>query len=188
MDDSAQRSLTYEELLSKAEYAFPENTVTAIAKEQARIISQTDELGAIVTTETRRISETELVTYSEYTSGYSLYMYQVDEYLNSSSSGTGYSSANVDFYVYSPLLSGILQVHNFSYTLAQRGYDAISSTGRLGSNIIQSYLGPYKLREDADGPAYALYTGVLENTILGTNVTVVLEVKVGNDSCTQEVY
>lgn len=185
---SVHRGLTYEELLEKAECAFPENSVNTVTYDLTKTISNPDALGSIVTTETRRISETELISYSEYTSGYSLYTYQVDVLQNSTSSGSGYSLADVDIYVYSPVLSGMLQVYNFSYSLAQNNYDSIISTGRLGTNIIQSYLGRYKLREDASGSAYALYTGVLENTILSSNVTITLEVNVGNDSCTHEVY
>lgn len=188
VEANIHRNLTYEELLQKAEYAFPEHAISSVTNSQMNTDTRGNELGLILLSETRRISDSELITYSEYSSGYSLYTYTVDVLLNSSSSGTGYSSANVDIYVYSPVLSGVLQVYNFAYTKAYSSYDSIQSTGRLGSNIIQSYLGRYKLMEDANGPAYALYTGVLENTILSSNVTIILEVTVGNDSCIQEVY
>lgn len=180
--------LTYDELIEIALDAFPEHF--GMSGDNARLASGTfsTELGTPISSQTKSISENEQITYTEYSSGYSLYTFEVDWLINSSASGTGYSTVNTDIYVYSYFLTGMLCVREFSYTHVQYGYDVISSIGSVANSSIQAYTGGYKLQEDANGPAYAYYSGAFENPRLGANITVILAVYVGNDNRTYEVY
>lgn len=181
-------ALTYDELIEIAFETFPEHSV--MSEVNARTASgmlETD-LGVPTSTQTRNISESERITYTEYSNGYSLYTFEVDWLVNSSASGTGYSTVNTDIYVYSYFLTGVLCVREFSYTHVQYGYDVISSIGSVTNSSIQAYTGRYKLQENADGPAYVYYSGAFENPRLSANVNVILAVYVGNDNRTYEVY
>ena len=181
-------ALTHDELVEIALEVFPEHRYASEHKARSLSGQQCTELGTPISSETRNITDTEQITYTEYSSGYSLYTYQVDLPINSASSGTGYSTVNTDIYVYSYLLTGILYIRELSFTHVQYGYDIISSVGSVANNTIQAYVGKYKLEENADGPAYVYYTGVFENSILSANVVATLAVYVGNDNMTYEVY
>ena len=186
--ENQHKQLTYEELMELSAQAFPEHQQAQHNVTRFTTNITTTELGTPVSSETVKVSDTENITYTEYSTGYALYTYEVDWYLNSSSTGTGYSSVNTDIYVYSAFLTGVLYVRELSYTHVQNGYDVINSVGSVSNNSIQAYVGSRKLNEDANGSAYVYYTGVFENPRLSANVTTVLAVYIGNDSRSYEVY
>ena len=182
------KQLTHEELMELSAQAFPNHQQAQRNFTRSTPNITATELGAPITSETVKISDTENITYTEYSSGYALYTYEVDWYINSSATGSGYSSVNTDIYVYSAWLTGVLYVRELSYTHVQNGYDVINSVGSVSTNSIQAYIGSRKLNEDANGSAYVYYTGVFENPRLSANVTTVLAVYIGNDSRTYSVF
>ena len=152
-----------EMLVDKAIKAFPEfedKIRGENVEEIARALKRRTGVGEVVYTETRSISETETVTYTELDNGIALTALGLmtgKNVTNTFSNGpTTIYTMNVWLQCGSSL--DVLFVSGFQYKISYTGYDAIVDLGNLNnvSNTADSaFLDSYKLNEDSNANAYA---------------------------------
>lgn len=150
--------------------------------------SQDDINIQLVDYDVRSLSDNERVTRLAYSNGRAYYVYNIDTYTNSSSSGTGYLRVNTDVYLNVIGYMGMLQVFGFEYTLVQNGYDSISSFGSATGSWSNVTIYRGLSTETATQPAYGVYTGQFEDNFNNLPTTISLQINVGGDSCTFDVY
>lgn len=186
--EAKEKNYTENEIYQLAAEAFPEFEGKIIHSNTiyARIGSTLSDDFTTVFCETRKISETESVTYQEFANGANLISFTVDQVSKSSTSGSGYSYHVVDFYVLSSLAVGCLTVSNFSYTLISSAYDQINSFGITSTSTVDAGQDLYtRSQESSAGPAYARYYGDFPIEVLEhCAVRCYLTVNVGNNQCT----
>ena len=180
---------TEDEIYQLAADAFPEyadkilgrNTATAA---YARSVPYDD--FTTVFCETRQISETERVTYQEYANGENSVIFSVDQVVQDSMSGSGYSYYVVDIFVLSSLGVVCLVISQFAYTLVSGAYDQINSFGSTNTSTVDA--GQYLYTRDEEGPAgpaFVQYYGDFPPAAIGTvAVRCILTINVGGNQCT----
>lgn len=160
-----------EMMLSKAIEAFPEYEKEIRGENEINLgKARSGGIGEIVISETRRLSETDVVTYTQYDSGIAtaavgLGAGKKDTYMNP-------QGAYTDYYMNVWLTCGnspdYIFVKDFRYRVYPSAYDEIGYTGILdndlntaGSVIIEEYV----KNETAEDPARAVYGGYFSFTI-----------------------
>lgn len=139
----------------------------------------------VVISETRMVSDTERITYQEYSNGAYTLVFDVLRNVTSSSSGSGYMTRTVDIFVSSSWGIGELVVTGFRYTLVQGAYDQINDPGSLDTSTVDASQDIYfRSSESATRPAFAQYYGDYSSLANDTIVTrCTLTIEVGGDEC-----
>lgn len=139
------------------------------------------ELGDVVYSETRQVSETEVLKYVQYSSGRIGYWYvkgwnSTQEYPDVG--GTRYIRTLV---ITVPGCEGALYVQGINYTIRPGLYDIFNDEGTCsgGTNCLNHLDEQY---ESSRGPAKASYGGYLTDLLLNYPVGIVFTVEVGNDT------
>lgn len=149
-----------------------------------------DDNKKVVFKETRKVDENRqctLVNYDDGTSLYSIYGYTKRWYNVSSSTGTGYHTYSGDLAIGCNRSPYSMQISNFKYTLVQHAYDKIDG---FGSCFVTAPSGgsssPIKNKianETSGRPAQASYSGLLIGSVEYMDISIVVDIYVGNDSC-----
>lgn len=154
-----------------------------------------DDSNKVVLTETRSVSDSSEITYVEYANGATSLVFWDNIYLNSSSSGSGYSSASYDISVDCSFSAEFVYIRNFEYTVQNSAYDVITNRGSSSSSTayMNSSLNYFKLREDANGPATAKYQATFTpsdsyQSLYPNPIPMVLYIYVGGDDMWYEIY
>ena len=139
------------------------------------------ELGDVVYSETRQVSETEELKYIQYSSGRAGYLYvkgwnSTEQYPDIE--GTRYIRTLV---ITVPGCVGSIYVQGLNYTIKPRTYDMINDQGVCYGGV-GSYYQLNKRYEDGSGPAKSSYGGNLRDLLLDYPVGVAFSVEVGNNT------
>lgn len=159
------------------EYASQTNAMLGAGVEQSGVL----ELGDVVYSETRQISETEEMKYVVYSSGRVGYWYvkgwnSTQEYPDIE--GTRYIRTLV---VTVPGCNGSIYVQGLNYTIRPNLYDMINATGTCYGGVA-SYNVLDKQYENSSGPAKASYGGNLTEILYDLTIPVAFTVEVGNNT------
>ena len=146
----------------------------------------TEELGTMVYSETKPVSETEDLTYVEYSSGRAALFYQ-KSWTDTSTSpavsgGTQYRRTLV---VTVNGCYGSVYVSGFIYTINLNNYDWIDNEGVCRDNSGITLADIDKAMEDGS-PAVASYAGNVEDMLFSYTVSISFEIRVGGN--TARVY
>lgn len=165
-----------------AEEIFPEYTMKSNeATMKTLSVAQTSpEWGAVVYSETRTVSDTEKLTYVEYANGRSAYMYQ-KAWASASERPTLAGRQYTGTLVITVLgCYGSVYVQGLQYTINDYTYDTIDAVGKcVGGNAPFNVL--EKQRENASGPARAVYGGNVEDMLFSMTIPVSFSIEVGNN-------
>ena len=187
---SQRRVFTETEVRQKIAAAFPNylNEMQEAATLQTQNTIQDDADAQMVDYEVRSLSDNERVTHIAYSNNRSLYIYDVNTYTNSSSSGTGYLRVNTDVYMTVVGYFGMMQIFGFEYVLVQDGYDCISSFGSVANSWVHTDIREGPSTESAAGGAYGYYDGDFESDHFTSRIdSITLQITVGGDACTYEI-
>lgn len=140
-------------------------------------------LGEVISSETKPISQTESLTYTEYSSGRASLFYMKSWTLNSSRpTGNGGTTYNRTIVVTIRGCVGSVSVSGFEYTINLHTYDRIDKYGSCCDSSGEAIIQKKKMAEDASGPACVSYGGNVEDTLLHYPVGVSYDVCVGNNT------
>lgn len=183
----------HKERLLIAANVFPEFAGEILGNEESLSVATILDADYIVYSETRELSETTMGTYQRNASGLSSLIFVENLWMNSSSTGTGYSQRNVTISVDCLVSDDFMYIEGLAYTLVQGGYDCIQSRGNTSFSTCQmnNAFNYYKPNEDANGAACVRYQGLFspkEGSLAQQPYAAVLYVYVGNDQMTHAVY
>lgn len=187
-----RRPLSDEELDNLAAEAFPEYA-DRILTSQSRYSSYSLQNNEKVIEETRKISDTEYITYIEYADGRSSLIFQVDVYQGSTSSGSNTVTKTVDFQIRHVFMTGSMYISGFKYTIVTGGYDYINSAGTFSCTAENGSRTVYSYQETASGDAEMRCSCIFNMSGFGDFATVspvpcTFRVIVGNDTISYDAY
>lgn len=140
-------------------------------------------LGEVISSETKPISKTESLIYTEYSSGRASLFYMKDWTVTSSRpTGNGGTTYKRTIVVTIRGCVGSVYVSGFEYTLNLHTYDWIDNVGSCYDSFGTTLIQPRKMTEDAYGDAYVSYGGNVEDTLLHYPVGISYDVHVGNNT------
>lgn len=158
--------LGYSTLVDKAAAAFPEYAEKLLNPSYyPSAHAREAETGVLVVSETRAISDTESVTYAEYSDGLILlsgYEFTYDTDLISSTTGSTYKNVTIDIEaacVTDNYYTGYFYLDGFSYTL-RSGYDNFDSITDPGDARKGSYCSMASLEDYTENESYTGYARV----------------------------
>lgn len=178
--------MTQEDILEIAQAAFPE--VYATSQVTADSCDTITELGEVIASGTKALSDTESISYYTYTTGLTSYLYNVNFYQNSSSSGSGYTTTSTDIIMTVNGLVGTMYVKNLKYTIYTNAYDKIIDCGKDGGSTNYLAILGVLYSETASSKAQVLYSTYFANDVLGNNVNVTLKIMIGGNTRSYQVY
>ncbi len=195
MDKQAVDFKSDEEMVELALEYFPEYSekINHPASVESVLANQTRSNDYLMVNETKKISETEQITYQEYASGRANIMFTIDENITLTQNGSGrqmYRSLNIQ--VYSLFLHGSMYIVGFAYTIYYDGYDLINDLGDTRASYLPVNLVNYKMNENSSGPATVVYSAVFEypegSFLGGLTVPCGLEITVGDNEYSAVAY
>lgn len=184
---------TQEETVSRAyqlkvealgEELFPEYAQKAAGSmnRATTLSAESTELGEVIYSETKPVSDNETLTYTEYTSGRASLLYH-KSWTNTSSStavsgGTQYRTTCV---VTVSGCYGSVYTSGFTYTINLNSYDWIDSIGTCHDNYNLAIGTLHKKMEDVS-PARATFAGNVEDILFQYTVGISFEIQVGGNA------
>ena len=138
------------------------------------------ELGNVVYSETKDVSDTEKLTYMEYSSGRAGYLYFKSWGSTSSDPDIGGTRYTRTLVITVAGCYGSVYVQGLVYSIYDYTYDAIINEGKcIGGNANFNVID--KAREDANGPAQVSYGGTVEDMLFSIPIGVQFSVRIGNN-------
>lgn len=143
----------------------------------------------LIFSETRKISDTEELTYQEFADGRRIGIFSVDVSLLSSTGSTNYYTKTYDFQVRHISIPGSMYLNGLKYTIVLNGYDRIDNKGTLIGSGVYNCSGPHLApsNETASGKACVSASCQFESISSGSEgmrVDCTLIIYVGNDTMT----
>lgn len=182
------------EMIELALEYFPEYSerIKNPVRANSRTVQTTLENDALVINETRNVSEDEQIVYQEYASGRANILFIVDEYVESTSSGSNYTNKVISVRVYSAFLAGSMYICDIEYTIYNNSYDKINDYGYVGMSALPITVSHKQANENASGPATATYTATFGfnsgSFFEGQVMNCALLIEVGGNKCTITAY
>ncbi len=183
--ESTQKHITQEDVEALAQKYFPDEYADAMAAVRNNSFTSRD---YVVASETKEISDTESITYLQLGSGRASFLYQVNFYNNSSSSGSGYTTVDTSITMTVTGLFGILTINGLNYTINTNSYDRINSAGSGMGSTNGVIVRLDRQEENAAGKATATYSMLFDNNITSEMVNVILQVYIGNNQRSYAVF
>lgn len=137
---------------------------------------------------TKEINKNESISILHLKNGRDAFLYNVDFYTNSTSSGADYTTVDTGIMMTIPTYSGFLTINGFNYTIYDNAYDKINSAGSsLGSTYGVS-IRTDKATENSSGPASVTYSMPFDFNFVDGQTVFTLQVSIGNNERTYSVY
>lgn len=134
-----------ESLLEKAIDAFPEYEKELRGENDINFAKvRSGGMGNVVINETRKLSDTEIVNYTQYDSGIATAAIglQTGKNITSTINGTRYTEYKMDMWLICGTSSSILYVKDVVFCINLTDYDAIYSKGSVVNNIVYNSVAP----------------------------------------------
>lgn len=147
--------------------------------------------------ETRRISDSEYLTYQEYADGRGSIVFRSEKIIRSSTIGGSYVTYVVDFQVNHVYLPGSMYIAGFTYTTvydsgATVNYDRIDDFG-VSVGTVDGSCREIRSQENSAGPANIVYTcnfvpASNDYYLDGVQIYCIFDIRVGNDGLSFDAY
>ena len=185
---------TDDEMIKLALEYFPEYSerIKNPVRLNMRNSQTTLETDTLVINEKRNVSDDEQIVYQEYASGRANILFIVDEYVDSISNGSNYTSKVISVRVYSAFLAGSMYIDGIKYTIYNNSYDKITDYGYVGMSALPITVSHKQATENSSGPATATYTATFGfnsgSFFEGQVMNCALVIEVGDNTCTITAY
>ena len=182
------------EMIELALEYFPEYSerIENPVRANSRTVQLALENDALVINETKNVSDDEQIVYQEYASGRANILFIVDEYVDSTSNGSNYTSKVISVRVYSTFFAGSMYIDGIEYTIYNNSYDKINDYGYTGMSALPITVSHKQATENASGPATATYTATFGfnsgSFFEGQVMNCSLVIEVGGNECTLTAY
>ena len=195
-EETMTSSMSDEEQDYLAATVFPEYA-DKILNPQVRVGGNSVRSNIKVIDETRKITDSEYLTYQEYADGREIVVFRSEKIERSSTSGGGFTTYVVDFQVRHVGLPGSMYIAGFTYSIIYDtgttiNFDRINDFGD-SVGTVSGTCREIRSQENSAGPANIIYTGNFEPALddyhlTGAKVFCMFDIRVGNDVLSYGAY